>query len=157
MREELKKEDCLIAEHKSSKLIFVNKFKFTIWFTVFAGIVSWFNSLGLTYDDKNLTLYITSPPFWILENYSYILREQWGSNFFTFLRIITIIFWLFFGLFIDWCLRVSLLKKISSINPILILFPILFIGIPFLMSILGINAVVYVLIHELLHMPRMLF
>jgi hypothetical protein len=157
MKEGLEKEIGSITEYKSSKFTLLNKFKFTIWFALSAGIVSWFNSLGLRYDDKNLTLYITSPPFWILKNYSYILKGKWDINSFDILRIINFVFWLFFGLFIDWWLRSSLLKKISSINPILFLFTILFVGIPFLLSILGITVVIYVLIHQILHMPRMIF
>lgn len=130
---ELEKNYSLITEYKSSKLIFVNKFG--IWFTVFAGIVSLFNALG--YDDKGLLLYLTSPPFWILDQH----------NSLSFFQIVNVISWLLFGVFIDWRLRksaeVSFLKKVGSVNPILLLFII----ISFLISLLGASDVVYVLIH----------
>lgn len=66
--------------------------RFSFWLSMIAVGICLFNLLG--YDDKNLLLFFTSPPFWILENMSF--RFPIGV-----IYVISITFWFLFGFGID--------------------------------------------------------
>ena len=63
---------------------------FTFLLTLLSILIVRFNINGR--DDKNILLYFTSPPFWVLEDYSVTLNVIYIS---------TIIFWFVIGIFLD--------------------------------------------------------
>lgn len=74
--------------------------KFCFWLTLIAVGICLINLLG--HDDKSILLFLTSPPFWILENMSF--RFPIG-----FIYIVSITFWFLFGFGID-----KIIKKLSK-------------------------------------------
>ncbi len=74
-------------------------YKFSFWFVIFAVFVNCFNSLG--YDDKNLLLFFTSPPFWILENVSHKIRSILYGDTLFFIYIVNALFWFLLGFYLD--------------------------------------------------------
>jgi len=59
-----------------------------------------FNLSG--YDDYNLLLFLTSPPLWILEQYTTFLgRYMSEETIIVVMRVVALIFWGYFGLLID--------------------------------------------------------
>jgi len=58
-------------------------------------------------DDKNLLLFFTSPPLWLLEGYSSILRMYFGNTgFFVFWYAIDMGFWYLIGVLLDRTIRI---------------------------------------------------
>ncbi len=78
---------------------------FRLWFTLFALFVCIFNFLG--YDDKNLLLFITSPPLMTLEDYSPLIRTYipWEMVNLLFWYVLSIMFWFLFGWVVDWLIE----------------------------------------------------
>lgn len=74
--------------------------KFSLWMTLFAVLVVLYNITGN--DDKNILLFITSPPNWITEFY----RIRFP---FLYYYLMNIIFWFLFGFVIDF--GIAKLKK----------------------------------------------
>ncbi len=84
--------------------------RFTFWFTVISFGICLINLLG--YDDKNLLLFFTSPPFWIIETHWFVVNFTHPSNIpINVIYIITILFWILLGLVID-----KSIKQLSSIR-----------------------------------------
>lgn len=76
-----------------SKKSIVNLLGFKLLFTLLSTLIVVINYSGN--DDKNILLFITSPPFWLIENY---------FRFFTIthIYIFTILFWVIFGILLDY-------------------------------------------------------
>jgi hypothetical protein len=72
-------------------------FSFTFVLTISSALIVRFNIIGL--DDKNLILFFTSPPFWVLEQYGVQIEVIYIS---------TIVFWFIAGILLD----LTLTKKI---------------------------------------------
>ena len=126
---------------------------FSIWFTIFAFVVSLNNSLGTRFDDKNLLLYFTSPPLWILEDYSYLLRELFGESLmFTILRGVNILFWFTVGFLIDW--RVSKSQGKISLTEFLMTHPVasIILFILLLFSLAGTVAAIILFVDGLMRL-----
>ena len=78
--------------------------KFSFWFTLFSLFVVLFNLLG--YDDKNILLFLTSPPFWVTETHWFVVNFIHPSEIpLPFLYIITVLFWFLFGAFLDFLIK----------------------------------------------------
>ncbi|PAF30993.1 hypothetical protein CHI14_14705 [Paenibacillus sp. 7516] len=75
--------------------------RLSFWLTIIAIVVVLYSIMGK--DDKNLLLFFTSPPFWIIESYGFKVS-------FTLLYLLYIIFWFVFGLVLDF--GISKLKRI---------------------------------------------
>lgn len=75
--------------------------KLSLWFTIIAVVVVLYNMSGK--DDKNLLLFFTSPPFWVIEYYPFRVS-------FSLLYVLNITFWFLFGLVLD-CGITKLRKK----------------------------------------------
>ncbi|HEY0828514.1 MAG TPA: hypothetical protein VGE40_10495 [Bacilli bacterium] len=88
--------------------------KFSFWMTLFASIVNLFHFLG--YDGDNYLIFFANPPNWVLEDYSYKLREffVYERAFWVFLYIINIGFYFLSGCIIDWL--ISKIKKARSVH-----------------------------------------
>lgn len=74
-------------------------FSFTFLLTLSSTLIVCFNING--YDDKNLILFITSPPFWIIEQYGVVPIKV--------IYIVTIVIWLLIGILLD----LTITKRIS--------------------------------------------
>ncbi|MFY7868050.1 MAG: hypothetical protein ACOVQN_01010 [Exiguobacterium sp.] len=76
----------------------------TLWFTLLAVTICIMNVSGL--DDLNILLFLTSPPFWLLETpwfSSHVIHPtalpKWT------LYVLTISFWFIFGVLLDYLIR----------------------------------------------------
>jgi hypothetical protein len=82
--------------------------KFIFWFTVASLLICILNLSG--YDDKNLILFFTSPPFWITETHWFVVNFTHPANIpLDLIYIITILFWLLLGFIID-----AIIKNLSK-------------------------------------------
>jgi len=78
--------------------------KFHFWFPLFYTFIGILNLLG--YDDKNLLLFFTSPPFWITEEHWFVVTFTHPANIPLIVVFIgTLIFWYFFGRLIDFVIK----------------------------------------------------
>lgn len=78
--------------------------KFSFWFTLFSLFVVLFNLLG--YDDKNILLFLTSPPFWVTETHWFVVNFIHPSEIpLSFLYFISVLFWFLFGLSLDFLIK----------------------------------------------------
>jgi hypothetical protein len=86
--------------------------RFSFWFVLFALMVCLYNVMG--FDDKNLLLFFTTPPFWLLEDFTPQLKLFFvNENIFrVFLYLVNIAFWFLFGLLLDW---IANRKKIQNL------------------------------------------
>ncbi|WP_214742757.1 MULTISPECIES: hypothetical protein [unclassified Exiguobacterium] len=76
----------------------------TLWFTLLAVTICIMNVSR--FDDKNILLFLTSPPFWLLETpwfSSHVIHPtvlpKWT------LYALTIAFWFIFGMLLDYLVR----------------------------------------------------
>ena len=90
----------------------MNRYKsFRFWFTFFSIVVCAFNFFDL--DDKNILLFVTSPPVWLIENSHFF--NQVGNipimviDIFTY--TITIFFWFMLGFLLDKAIKVLRSRK----------------------------------------------
>jgi hypothetical protein len=62
------------------------------------------------YDDKNLLLFFTSPPFWILETHWFVVNFMHPADVaLGIIYVFTILFWFLLGFILD-----KILKKLSN-------------------------------------------
>lgn len=72
----------------------------TVWFTLFATVICILNISG--FDDKNILLFLTSPPFWLLETAwfsSHIIHPTSLPQ--SVLYMMTVSFWFILGRLFD--------------------------------------------------------
>lgn len=82
--------------------------RISFWFTIFSVCICLYIFLG--YDDMNLSIYLVSPPFWLLNSW---LSTNYPYPSVVSLVIIyttTILFWLLLGIMID-----KVMRKIKNI------------------------------------------
>ncbi len=97
--------------------------RLSFWCTVFAFGIFLFNYLG--YDDKSILLYITSPPFWILGNYSSFLGRFLPDGSLLIIYVFNFLFWFLLGMLLDGIInrniRHTLIRNLPKITTIIVL------------------------------------
>jgi hypothetical protein len=74
--------------------------KYSYWLSVIAIGICLFNLLG--YDDKSILLFLSSPPFWIMETHWFVRNFIHPADVSIFIKYsLTILFWFIFGFILD--------------------------------------------------------
>jgi len=78
--------------------------KWKFWLPAIYCLVGLFNLFG--FDDKNLLLFFTSPPFWITEQHWFVVTFTHPSNIpLIVVFLISLIVWFLIGKLIDWSIE----------------------------------------------------
>ena len=87
--------------------------KLSFWLPVIAMCICLFNLLG--YDDLSLLLFLTSPPFWVIETHWFVENFMLSSEILMeTVYALTILFWFLFGFILD--KFIIKIRKVSSVR-----------------------------------------
>ncbi|MBX9974087.1 hypothetical protein [Cytobacillus firmus] len=77
---------------------------FSFWLLILSISICLFNLLG--FDDKNLLMFLTSPPFWLIETHWFVVNFTHPSDIpMSVIYVLTVLFWFLLGLILDKALR----------------------------------------------------
>lgn len=73
---------------------------FSFWILILPFSICLFNLLG--FDDKNLLIFLTSPPFWLIETNWFVVNFTHPSEIpMSVIYVLTVLFWFSLGLLLD--------------------------------------------------------
>ncbi|OLS33430.1 hypothetical protein BTR25_25935 [Bacillus sp. MRMR6] len=83
--------------------------RFSFWLPILSIFICFFNLLG--FDDKNLLLFITSPPFWLTETHWFVVNFMHPSEIpLGIIYVLAILFWFLIGMILDKIIKIFLNK-----------------------------------------------